>query len=190
LGKKRIIIGISGASGAVFGIRLLEYFHKNPEFETHLTWGTEAKKILSLETRYDSERIEDLADYSYDADCLTAPVASGSFITDGMVVIPCSMRTLGAVANAVPYNLLTRAADVCLKEKRKLVLVVRESPLHPGYIKNMYKASVNGAIILPPVMAFYNHPEGLDDIINYTTGKILDLFGIEHNICKRWGDGS
>lgn len=187
MGKKRIVIGISGASGVIFGIKLVEYFHRDPIFETHLAWGTEAKKIITIETKYDFKKIESLVDYAYDENCLTAPIASGSFITCGMVIAPCSMRTLGAVANATPYNLLTRAANVCLKERRKLVMVIREAPLHLGYIENMYKASLNGGIILPPVMAFYNHPRSLDDIINYTIGKILDLFEIEHDLCKRWG---
>ena len=188
MSKRRIIIGISGASGVIFGIKLIEYLYKNHIFETHLAWGTEAKKILSIETEYDSKEIESLVDYAYGIDFLTAPIASGSFITCGMVVAPCSMRTLAAVANAMPYNLLTRAANVCLKEKRKLVLVVRESPLHLGYIQNMYRASLGGSIILPPVLAFYNHPASLDDIIDYTIGRILDLFEVEHDLCKRWGD--
>jgi len=189
LRKKRIIIGISGASGVIFGIRLIEYFYKNPVFETHLAWGTEAKKILSLETKYDIKEIESLVDYAYTEDFLSAPIASGSFKTYGMIVLPCSMRTLGAVANATPYNLLTRAASVCLKERRKLILVIREAPLHLGYIENMHKVALSGGIILPPVLAFYNHPKNIDDIISYTTCKILDLLEIEHNICKRWGDG-
>jgi len=188
LSKKRIIIGISGASGVIFGIKVAEYFYKNSEFETHLAWGTEAKKILSIETEYDYKKVESLVDYAYDVDCLTAPIASGSFITSGMVIAPCSMRTLGAVANAIPYNLLTRAASVCLKERRRLILVIREAPLHLGYIQNMYKVSLNGGIILPPVLAFYNHPQSLSDIVDYTVGKVLDLFEIEHNLCKRWGE--
>ena len=185
---KRIIIGVSGASGVILGIKLLEYFSKNPAFETHLTWGSQAKKILSIETEYDYRQIENLADFAYEEDCLTAPIASGSFITSGMVVIPCSMSTLGAISNSMPYNLLTRAADVCLKERRKLILVPRESPLHQGHIKNMYKAAKYGSIILPPVLAFYNKPAGIGDIVNSTIARILDLFDIEHDLSTRWGE--
>ena len=188
MAKKRIIIGVSGASGVIFGIKLLDYFSDKAAFETHLTWGNQAKKILSIETGYDYKQVESLADYAYTEDCLTAPIASGSFITSGMVVIPCSMSALGAISNATPYNLLTRAADVCLKEKRKLILVPRESPLHPGHLKNMYKAAIYGSIILPPVMAFYNKPASCEDIINFTIARILDLFEIEHDLCKRWGE--
>lgn len=187
MNKKRIIVGISGASGVIFGIKLIECFKKNTEYEVHLAWGNEARNIVELETEYNVQEIENLADYSYKVNELKAPIASGSFIAEGMVIAPCSMRTLGAVANATPYNLLTRAANVCLKERRKLILVVRESPLHLGYIENMKKVTLNGGIILPPVIAFYNHLKDMNDIINVTIGRILDLLGVEHDLCKRWG---
>lgn len=186
--KRKIVVGISGASGVAFGIRLIRYFKEDSDYEVHLTWGNEAKNIVEIETTNSIQEIEDLADFSYGIDELKAPVASGSFITEGMVIAPCSMRSLGAIANAVPYNLLTRAASVCLKERRRLILLVRESPLHLGYIENMKRVTLNGGIILPPVLALYNHIKDIDDIIDVSVGRILDLLGIEHDLCKRWGN--
>lgn len=184
--NKKIIVGISGASGVIFGIKLIKYLKDNHDYEIHLAWGNEAKNIVGIETDFSIHEVEKFADFSYAIDDLKAPIASGSFITEGMVIAPCSMSTLGSVANAMPYNLLTRAANVCLKERRKLILLVRESPLHLGYIENMKKTTLSGGIILPPVLAFYNHLKSIDDVVNATLARILDLLNIEHDLCKRW----
>lgn len=181
---KRIVVGITGASGAIYGIRTLEALRNRAE--SHLIISDAAKKTITLETTYEVSRIEGMADVVHEVGNLSAPVSSGSFRTDGMVIVPCSIKTLSAVANSYDNSLIVRAADVTLKERRRLVLAVRETPLHTGHLRLMLKASEIGAVILPPVPAFYNHPATIDDIINQTVGKILDLLEIEHTLYKRW----
>jgi len=185
----RLIIGISGASGAIYGVRLLEVLHNYPEIETHLVISDPGKKTIVLETGYkELAKLEGLATYSHAIDDIGAPISSGSFRTDGMVVAPCSAKTLSAIAHSHNDNLLVRACDVVLKERRKLILVFRETPLHLGHIRNIARATEMGAIVLPPVPAFYNSPQTISDIVDQTVGKILDLLNIEHNLYKRWGN--
>jgi 4-hydroxy-3-polyprenylbenzoate decarboxylase len=182
----RLIVGISGASGPIYGIRLLEILREK-KVETHLILTPAAKKIIPQETSYFPDRVKNLASYAYEDGDLDAPLSSGSFLTEGMVVIPCSIKTLSAIANSYDENLLIRAADVTLKERRKLVLAVRETPLHKGHINLMGKAADAGAILLPPIPAFYFHPQTIDDLINHTVGKVLDLFAITNRLFERWG---
>lgn len=181
---KRIIVGISGASGAIYGIRMLEALKGRAE--SHLIISPAAREIISLETSYETAEIEKTAGFVHGIDDLAAPISSGSFRTDGMVIIPCSIKSLSAVANSYGENLITRAADVTLKERRRLVLAVRECPLHTGHLELMLRVSQTGAIVFPPVPAFYHKPETLDDVINHTVGKILDLFDIDHTLFRRW----
>ncbi len=185
----RLIVGISGATGSIYGVRLLEVLHEK-KIETHLIVTSTAGEILLQETSYSIKRIEDLATRVHRNEDLGASISSGSFKTDGMVVIPCSIKTLSGIAHSYNDNLLTRAADVVLKERRRLVLAVRETPLHQGHIELMLQASRMGAILFPPMPAFYTHPKTIDDLINHTVGKILDLFGIDHNLFVRWGTSS
>jgi 4-hydroxy-3-polyprenylbenzoate decarboxylase len=185
----RLIVGISGATGSIYGARLLEILREK-KIETHLIITAPAKEILLQETSYSFQEIENLASHVHDNEDLGASISSGSFKTDGMVVIPCSIKTLSGIAHSYNENLMTRAADVTLKERRRLVLVVRETPLHQGHIELMLQASRMGAILFPPVPAFYTHPKTIDDLINHTVGKILDLFGINHNLFVRWGSSS
>jgi 4-hydroxy-3-polyprenylbenzoate decarboxylase len=182
----RLIVGISGATGSIYGIRLLEIL-KEKRVETHLVITSPAKRIIPEETSYSIKQVESLASYVYENEDLGAAISSGTFKTEGMVVIPCSMKSLSAVANSYNDNLLIRAADVTLKERRRLVLVVRETPLHKGHLNLMVKAADLGATILPPVPAFYFRPKTIDDLINHTVGKVLDLFEINHNLFARWG---
>lgn len=182
---KKLIVGISGASGVIYGIRMLEVL-KEIGIETHLIVTNAAKMTILLETEYEVDYVESLADYVYDVENIGGAVASGSFSTDGMVVIPCSVKSLSAIANSFSYNLLIRAADVTLKELRKLILVVRETPFHKGHLQLMMRAADMGAVILPPVPAFYHVPRTIEGIIDQTIGKILDLFSIEHHLYKRW----
>lgn len=188
--KKKLIIGISGASGIIYGIRLLEMLSKFATLETHLVVSQAAQLTRHYETTLTKEALYDLADYHYSICDLGANIASGSFRTDGMIIAPCSMNTLAEIANGITQNLLTRAADVILKERKRLVLLTRESPLHLIHLENMCKVTQLGAIIAPPVPAFYNHPETIDDIINHTIGRALDLFDIHHPIVKRWQTSS
>jgi 4-hydroxy-3-polyprenylbenzoate decarboxylase len=188
---KRLIVGITGASGAVYGIRLLEVL-RDTAIETHLVMTKAAKRVALLETGRASEQVEALADASYAADDLEAPVASGSFQTMGMAIVPCSIKSLSAIAHCFSETLLVRAADVCLKERRRLVLVVRETPFHLGHLQLMTRVTEYGAVVLPPVPGFYHEPQKIEDIVDHTVGKILDQFGVEHALYKRWegGDGS
>lgn len=190
LRMKRIIVGISGATGIIYGIRLMEVL-REVDIETHLIVTEAAKKTILLETNYKIDYIESLADYVYDIENIGGAIASGSFITEGMVVIPCSIKSLSAIAHSYNDNLLVRAADVTLKEGRKLVLVIRETPLHSGHLKLMLSVTENGGVIFPPIPAFYHMPKTIGEIIDHTVGKILDLFGIEHQLYRRWniGDG-
>ncbi len=189
MGKKKIIVGISGASGAVYGIRLLEVLQSSREIETHLILSAHAGDIIKYETRYSLADVRQLADQIHAIDNLGSALSSGSFLTEGMIIAPCSMKTLSGIANSSNDNLLVRAADVCLKEGRKLVLVPRETPLHLGHLELMARVARYGAVLLPPVPAFYHQPETIDDIINHTVGKMLDNFGIEHDLFKRWEGG-
>lgn len=184
----KLIVAMSGATGAIYGIRLLEALRQNPEVETHLVLSRWAQETVTLETGYEVREVLALADCCYRADDLGAPIASGSFSTAGMVIIPCSMKTLAAVANGYADNLIVRAADVMLKERRRLILVARETPLNEIHLENMLRLTRAGAIIVPPVPAFYNHPRSLDDIINHLVGRVLDLLGVPNNLTCRWGE--
>jgi flavin prenyltransferase len=183
---KKLIVGISGATGAIYGIRLLEVLSKS-DVETHLVITEAAQKTILMETSLKVGDVKSLAKVSYDIKNLGADISSGSFLSEGMVIIPCSIKSLSGIANSFNENLLIRTADVTLKERRKLVLVVRETPLHLGHIELMLQASRMGAILLPPVPAFYFYPKTIDDLINHTIGKVLDLFGINHHLFNRWG---
>lgn len=183
---KRIIVGITGASGVIYGITLLRLLREQ-NIETHLVLSDAGKKNIEIETAYTVAEAEALADAVYDNADTTSALASGSFLTDGMAVVPCTIKTLSGIANSYTENLLIRAADVTLKEKRKLVLAVRETPLHKGHLRLMSMAADMGAVILPPVPSFYHHPQTIDDIICQTVGKIFDFLDIEHRLFRRWG---
>ncbi len=184
---KRLIVGLSGASGVIFGVRLLETLKNVPDVETHLIVSKGAEVTLRLETEDSLERIASLADVVHDHGNLAAPISSGSFRTLGMVVIPCSMKSLAQIALSLNDNLLTRAADVTLKERRKLVLVPRETPLHLGHLRHMTAVAEMGGVILPPAPSFYHGPKTIMDVVDQTVGKVLDQFGIEHALFRRWG---
>lgn len=183
--SKRIVVGISGASGVIYGVRLLNLL-KETDYETHLIISKAGKLNIEIETDHRPGDVIAMADYSYDHADMAAALASGSFLTAGMVVAPCTIKTLAGIANSYTENLLVRAADVTLKEKRKLVLVVRETPLHKGHLRLMAQAADMGAHILPPVPSFYHQPKTIDDIIDQTIGKIFDYLGIAHHLFKRW----
>lgn len=182
---KRLIVGISGASGVIYGVRLLEALRPLP-VETHLVMTRTAEVTLAHETDLKVADVRRLADVAYKIDDLAAAVSSGSFRTMGMIVVPCSMRSLGEIAHGITSNLLTRAADVVLKEHRRLVLVARETPIHTIHLRNMLTLSEMGAVIAPPMPAFYNKPKDLDDIVNHTVGRALDLFDLDTGKVKRW----
>lgn len=183
---QRIIIGISGASGSVYGYAALQALRAAGGVETHLVVSAAAKRTLALETDKTVEDFESLADVVYrDAD-LASAISSGSFLTSGMLVIPCSMRSASAIASSLNDNLLVRAADVCLKERRKLVLIVRETPLHLGHLRTLASLAEIGATILPPIPAMYARPQSVEDIVAHTVGKALDQFGIEIDLFRRW----
>ena len=186
--KKRIIVGISGASGVIYGVRCLQHL-KRTDYETHLVISDAGRLNIEIETPYKADEVVSMADFVHDHKNMTASICSGSFITDGMVVAPCTMKSLSGIANSYDENLLVRAADVVLKEKRKLCLVVRETPLHKGHLRLMSLAADMGAHILPPVPSFYHQPKTIDDIIDQTIGKIFDYFGIEHDLFRRWTGG-
>lgn len=183
---KKIIIGMSGASGLIFGIRLLEVLKADPQVETHLVMTASARLNISLETDWQADAVIALADQVHSVKDLAASIASGSFRTDGMIVAPCSMKTLSAIVNSYADNLLTRAADVMLKERRRLVLMPRETPLHAGHCELLLKACQIGAIVAPPMPALYARPKTIDDMINHNVGRVLDLFDIESGLVKRW----
>ena len=182
---KKLIVGISGASAAIYGIRMLQAL-RAAKVESHLVISDASKKIIPLETTYQVGDVESLASHVYPNEDIGAAIASGSFQSDGMVIIPCSIKSLSAVANSYSENLLVRAADVTLKEGRRLVMVVREAPLHRGHLRLMLAAAEMGAVIYPPMPAFYSNPRTIDDLVNHTVGKILDLFGIDHQLLDRW----
>ena len=184
--SNEIVIGISGASGVQYGIRLLEALRDFKRFKTHLVISESAKKLIEIETRLSVRDVESLADNVYSDDDFTAPIASGSHRSKGMIVAPCSMKTLASVAVGISDTLISRAADVCLKEKRPLVLMVRETPLNLIHVENMERAIRAGAYILPASPAFYPKPASIDDILDFMAGRALDLLNIEHNMYKRW----
>src|SRR5438309_701885 len=183
----RIVVGISGASGAIYCIRLLEVLRDRADVETHAVISGSAEMTIRYETGRDPAGVAALADVAYGERDLAASLASGTFLTAGMVVAPCSMRTLSGVANSANDNLIVRAADVHLKERRRLVLVVRETPLHAGHLRLMSEATAAGAVILPPVPGFYQRPQTVADIVDHTIGKVLDVLGLhDHELFRRW----
>ena len=186
---KRILVGIAGASGVTYGIRLLECL-KETDYEIHLIISEAGKFNIEIETKYTAEDVAQMAEYVYDHKDLAAGPSSGSFLTEGMVVVPCTVKTLSGIANSYNENLLVRAADVSLKEKRKLVLVVRETPLHKGHLALMTRAADMGAHILPPIPSFYHQPKTIQDIVDQTIGKIFDYMGVQHNLFQRWGESN
>jgi 4-hydroxy-3-polyprenylbenzoate decarboxylase len=181
----RLIVGITGATGTIFGVRLLQMLYGSG-VETHLVMSKWGQRTVVHETQYSVKDVQNMATESYPIGDQGAAISSGSFTTLGMVVAPCSMGTLAAIAHGLGSNLIHRAADVMLKERRKLVLVVRESPLNDIHLENMLKLSRMGVVILPPVPAFYNHPQNLEDLINHTTMRILDQFDIHLDVMNRW----
>lgn len=181
-----LIIGITGASGTIYGIRLLQVLSGIKGIETHLIISKAGEENINLETDWSIKDIKALANFNYDIDDTRACLASGSFKRDGMIVAPCTVKTLSALANSYTENLLVRAADVTLKERKKLVLLVRETPLHIGHLRNMTNVTEMGAIVMPPVPAFYHRPKTIKDIVDHTVGKALDVFEIEHNLFQRW----
>jgi flavin prenyltransferase len=181
----RILVGISGATGAIYGIRLLELL-REAQVETHLMVSKPAERTIAWETPYSLDAVRALAHRAYPIGDIGSEPSSGSFLHDGMIIAPCSVKTLAAIAAGYCDNLLTRAADVTLKDRRKLVLLVREAPLSLVHIRNMAAVTEMGAIVAPPVPAFYNQPRTLDDIVNHTVGRVLDMFGIEASVVKRW----
>ena len=181
----RLIVGITGATGTIFGLRILQMLHGSG-VETHLVVSKWAARTLTHETQYSLKYVESLATQSYGVGAQGAAISSGSFVTLGMVIAPCSMRTLAAIAHGLGDNLIHRAADVILKERRKLVLVVRESPFNEIHLENMLKLARMGVVILPPVPAFYNNPQSLDDMINHITMRVIDQFDIHLDVMNRW----
>ncbi len=184
---KRIVVGISGSSAPYLGIRLLEVLKDIPDLETHLVLSPTVAKTLAFEApEWSLEKVKELATNVHSVENIAAPIASGSFLTDAMVVMPCSMRSLAAIAMGQGDNLLTRAADVTLKERRPLVIVPRETPLNLAHLRNMVAISEMGGIILPPIFAFYHQPKTIKDLVDHTVGKVLDVLKIEHKVFKRW----
>jgi 4-hydroxy-3-polyprenylbenzoate decarboxylase len=186
---KRLVVGISGASGVIHGIRLLEVAGRIDVVETHLILSNAAKRTIDLETDWSVGRVEELADHSYRVNDIAAAVASGSFKASSMVVVPCSMKTLSGIANSYADNLLIRAAEVALKDRRQLILVPRETPLHLGHLKLLVRVAEMGAVIMPPMPAFYHRPESVEDIVDQTVNRIFDVLGIEldEDLFRRWG---
>ena len=183
---RRVVVGISGASGAVYGVRLLQALRELGGIETHLVVSGAGWQNLRHELDLPRPAVEALADVVHEVANVGARIASGSFLTEGMVVAPCSMRTLAAIAHGLGDNLLTRAADVTLKERRRLVLLARESPLHLGHLRNMVSVTEMGAIVCPPVPAFYMHPQTVADIVDASVARVLDLLGLQHALTQRW----
>jgi 4-hydroxy-3-polyprenylbenzoate decarboxylase len=185
---RRLVIGITGASGAIYGIRMLEMLKKT-DIETHLVMSKSAEMTVVYETDYKPKDVKALASVVHPAADIGASISSGSFATMGMIIVPCSIRTMSEIATGVTSSLVSRAADVVLKEKRRLVLALRETPLHGGHLRTLVTLSDIGAVVAPIVPAFYNKPKTVDDIINHTVGRLLDLFGIETKLVKRWEGG-
>lgn len=185
---RRLIVGMSGASGAIFGVRLLQVL-RHTDIETHLVISKAAEMTLAYETDYKAKDVRDLASVSHAVADIGASISSGSFRTMGMIILPCSIRTMSEIATGVTSSLLSRAADVVLKERRRLVLAVRESPLHAGHLRTLTTLAEIGAVISPITPAFYNRPQSIDDLLNQTVGRLLDLFDIDVDIVKRWQGG-
>jgi 4-hydroxy-3-polyprenylbenzoate decarboxylase len=183
--SKRLIVGISGATGVIYGLEMLKAL-RDLGYESHVVLTEQARHNFVLETDHSLQEVERTASQLYDDHDLAAPISSGSFISRGMVVIPCSIKSLSGIATSYGANLLVRAADVTLKERRPLVLVVRETPLHQGHLQLMLNAASQGAVILPPAPAFYHKPKTITDIIQHTVGKVLDCFRIQHQLFERW----
>jgi flavin prenyltransferase len=181
-----LIIGITGATGVIFGVRLLEVLSSLKEVETHLIISESGETTIKYETGRSVEEVKKLADYTYDIKDVASRLSSGSFIRDGMIVAPCTIKTMSALAYSYTENLIIRAGDVTLKERQKLLLLVRETPLHLGHLRNMERLTEMGAIIMPPVPAFYHRPQSVQEIIDHTVGKMLDLFKIKHDLFRRW----
>jgi len=186
--KRRIVVGITGASGIIYGVRLLNAL-STKDYEVHLIISEAGKTNIAIETGYSVKEIEELAHVAHSNHDVAAPVASGSYLTEGMIICPCSIKTLSGIANSYNENLVIRSADVALKERRKLVLVIRETPLHLGHLRLMTSVAEMGGVIVPPIPAFYHKPKTIEDLIDQTIGKILDIFHIEHNLFQRWGEG-
>ncbi|MGL4600414.1 MAG: UbiX family flavin prenyltransferase [Plesiomonas sp.] len=186
--RTRLIVGISGASGAIYGIRLLEVLQQLPEIETHLIISQAARRTLDLETDYSLRQVTELADVYHDVRNIAASVSSGSFRTCGMVILPCSIKTLSGIVHSYADDLLVRAADVVLKERRRLLLAVRETPLHLGHLRMMTQAAELGAVIMPPVPAFYHQPQTIQDLVDQTVNRVLDQFDIRLpvDLFTRW----
>ena len=182
----RMVVGISGASGAVYGVRLLERLRARPQVETHLIMTRAGEEIAFLELGLQATEIRAMAHHSYSQDDIGCRLASGSFHTDGMVVAPCSIHTMSAIAAGISSNLLVRAADVCLKERRRLILMVRETPLHLGHLKTMVNLTKMGAIVAPPVPGFYHRPQSVDELVDHSVDRVLDLLGLAGDEMRRW----
>ena len=182
-----LVVGMTGATGAIYGIRLLEVLAKT-DVETHLVMSEWARRTIIVETDAKPAEVEALADYVHDDADEASPLASGSTLTAGMIIAPCSMKSLAAVANGISEGLIHRAADVTIKENRRLLLLVRESPLSVIHLENMLKVARAGAVIVPPVPAFYARPRTLDEMVDHTVGRLLDQFGVEHDLVRRWGE--
>ena len=188
MSARRLIVGVTGASGTTYGVRLLKALRET-NIETHLVMSETAERVAVLEAGFTAAQVKSVADVSYANDDLEAPIASGSFSTMGMGVGPCSIKSLSGIAHCYDNTLLVRAADATLKERRRLVLVVRETPLHLGHLRLMAAVTEYGAVVLPPIPGFYHEPRTVDDMVDHIVGKILDQFDIEHSIYKRWGSG-
>ncbi len=186
---KRLIIAITGASGALYGVRALQALAKVPDLETHLILTPSGQRTLTTETDWTAEALKDLADVVHSPKDIGASIASGSFRAEGMLVVPCSIKTLSGIANSYADTLAVRAADVCLKERRRLVLMVRETPLHEGHLELMLKVTRMGAVVMPPVPAFYQRPDSVEALVDQTVGRALDLFGIDTDLVMRWQGG-
>jgi len=182
----RLVVGISGSTGVIYGIRLLQVLAGRPGLETHLILTNPAKRTILHETECAIPEVEALATHFYDIRDIGAAIASGSFKTVGMVVAPCSVKTLSAIANCYADNLLTRAADVTLKEGRRLVVVFRETPLHVGHLRQLLRLAEAGGVIIPPMPAFYHHPKTIEELIDHTIGRVLDRLGLEHDLVREW----
>ena len=185
---KRLIVAITGASGVIYGIRALEILRTIKDFESHVILSPSAARTMAEETDYAIDDVKKLADVIYNYKDIGAAISSGSFKTEGMLVAPCSVKTLSGIANSFNEELIVRAADVCLKERRRVVLMFRETPLHAGHIRLMEQATLNGAIVMPPVPGFYSRPKTIDDMVTQSVGRALDLLGIEAGVVKRWKD--
>jgi len=181
-----LVIGITGATGVIYGIRLLEVLSNTKGMETHLIISPSGETTIKLEGDRSLDQVRSLANYNYKIDDIAARISSGSFRTDGMLITPCTVKTMSALANSYNDNLIIRAGDVTLKERRKLLVLIRETPLHLGHLRSLEKLSEMGAVIMPPVPAFYHRPKTVMEIVDHTVGKMLDMFGIQHDLFKRW----